>query len=80
MKEDLTGFIKNKYRILLACRADAEVKSLLEALGNDGIQAVSLGEGADIEDLIPGVVYLSVEPLECGYELSAANRLTFKTA
>ena len=73
MKEDLTGFIKNKYRILLACRADAEVKSLLEALGNDGIQAVSLGEGADIEDLIPGVVYLSVEPLECGYELSAAR-------
>ena len=73
MKEDLVGFIKNKYRILLACRADAEVKSLLEALGNDGIQAVSLGEGADIDDLLPGVVYLSIEPLECGYELSAAR-------
>ena len=73
MKEDLDGFIKNKYRILVACRADAEVKSLLEALGNDGVQAVSLGEGANAADLIPGVVYLSVEPLECGYELGAAR-------
>ena len=73
LKEDLGGFIKNKFRILLACANDAELKSLLEALGGDGIQAVSLGEGARAEELVPGVVYLGIESLECGYELTAAK-------
>lgn len=68
LKEDLSRYVKNKYRILLACENDAEVKSMLEALNNDGFQAVTAGEHK-IEDYVPGVVYLCTESLENGYEL-----------
>lgn len=73
LKEDLDGFVKNKFRILLACHNDAEVKSLLEALDGDDIRAIPLGADAEIESMTPGVVCLAVESLECGYELSAAR-------
>ena len=70
LKEDLDGYVKGKYRILLACENEAEVKSMQEALTNDGFQAVVLsGDHTDVEKFVPGVVYLGIESLENGYEL-----------
>ena len=70
LKEDLENYIKNKYRIYLACENDAEVKSMLEALNNDGFQTIALGEGSNsVDDFVPGVIYLGIESIENGYEL-----------
>lgn len=70
LKEDLGGYVKNKYRILVACENDAEVKSMQEALLGDGFQTIAVTEdGIPIDRFTPGVVYLHVEPLESGYEL-----------
>ena len=72
LKEDLGNYVKNKYRIYLACENDAEAKSMLDALTGDGFQAIALGEGSNaVEDFVPGVVYLGVETIENGYELFA---------
>ncbi len=76
LKEDLENYTKNKYRIFLACENDAEVKSMHEALNNDGFQAVALKERGDAADFVPGVVYLGVESLENGYELFAPKFVT----
>ncbi len=74
LKEDIENYIKNKYRIYLACENDAEVKSMLEALTNDGFQAIALGEGCNsVEDFVPGVIYLGIESIENGYELFASK-------
>lgn len=69
LKDDLESYVKNKYRIMLACENEAEIKSMMESLRQDGFQTVSLGEDASVSDLVPGVVYLCREPLESGYEL-----------
>lgn len=70
LKEDLGTYVKSKYRIYLACENESEVKSMLEALNNDGFQAIALSEGSNaVEDFVPGVVYLGVESIENGYEL-----------
>ena len=69
LKEDLDNFTKNKYRIFLACENDAEVKSMHEALNNDGFQAVILEHDLSAAEFVPGVVYLGIELLENGYEL-----------
>ena len=69
LKDDLESYVKNKYRILLSCENDAEVKSMMESLSSDGFRTVSLGEDASVSDLASGVVYLCREPLESGYEL-----------
>ena len=74
LKEDIENYIKNKYRIYLACENDAEVKSMLEALNNDGFQAIALSEGSNsVEDFVPGVIYLGIESIENGYELFASK-------
>lgn len=67
LKEDLGAFVKGKYRILLACENEAEVKSMLDALVADGFQAVAANTGP--EKFVAGVIYLSAEPLDCGFEL-----------
>lgn len=69
LKDDLESYVKNKYRILLSCENDAEVKSMMESLSRDGFRTVYLGEDASVSDLALGVVYLCREPLESGYEL-----------
>ena len=74
LKEDIENYIKNKYRIYLACENDAEVKSMLEALTNDGFQAVALGDISNsVADFVPGVVYIGIESIENGYELFASK-------
>lgn len=71
LKEDLENFTKNKYRIFLACENEAEVKSMHEALNNDGFQAIVLEHDVFAAEFVPGVVYLGIESLENGYELFA---------
>ncbi|MBQ9428654.1 MAG: transcription-repair coupling factor [Clostridia bacterium] len=74
LKEDLDGYIKNKYRILIACENDAEVKSLQSALVDDGYQAVALAEsGADASSMLPGIVYLCREFIENSFEMTGAK-------
>ncbi|MBR5314476.1 MAG: transcription-repair coupling factor [Clostridia bacterium] len=67
LKEDLSAFVKGKYKILLACENDAEVKSMLDALVSDGFQAVVAG--SEPEKFATGVVYVAAEKLDCGFEL-----------
>ncbi|MBQ6893813.1 MAG: transcription-repair coupling factor [Clostridia bacterium] len=80
LKEDIENYIKNKYRIYLACENDAEVKSMLEALTNDGFQVIALDEGSNsVEDFVPGVIYLGIESIANGYEFFSSKfvALTF---
>jgi len=70
LKEDLDNYVKNKYRIYLACENDAEVKSMLDALNSDGFQAVACtDDNKELDSFVPGVIYLGVESIENGYEL-----------
>lgn len=74
LKEDVENYIKNKYRIYIACENDAEVKSMLEALNDDGFQAVALvNNESQISDFVPGVIYLGVESIENGFEFSVSK-------
>ncbi len=67
LKEDLGAFVKGKYKILLACENEAEVKSMLDALVADGFQAVVAN--TEPEKFVAGIIYLAAEPLDCGFEL-----------
>lgn len=73
LREDLDGYIKNKYRIMIACENDAEVRSMQSALTEDGYQAVAVQDGADASSMMAGVLYLCREWIESSFEMTGAK-------
>ena len=68
--QDLRGYLKSYYRIIISCENEAGLTSLSEVLGSEGFACHKLPDNFDIEKdkFEDGIIYLTVSPLR-GFDL-----------
>ena len=71
LHEDLLTFRKSLYRTLIVCENKAGAESLRDSLASEDIAAVPLYENRefDYNSLQNGSIYITVDPLESGFDL-----------
>lgn len=70
LTEDLRGYLKSYYRIIIACENEAGLTSLSEVLQSENFACHRLNEQEEIDKikLEDGIIYLTVSPLR-GFDL-----------
>ncbi len=71
LHEDLNTFRKSLYRTLIVCENAAGAQSLKDALATEDIAAIPIYESHDFDynSLQNGNIYITVDPLETGFDL-----------
>ena len=71
LHEDLITFRKSLYRTLIVCENPAGAESLKDALAAEDIAAIPICQNKDFDynSLQNGNVYITVDPLETGFDL-----------
>ena len=71
--DDLSNFIRGKYKTVILCSSDSEAKSVTAALADDdiGTSPAYLDKNFDFTSLIDGGIYVAVARISSGFELIA---------